>query len=596
MPSLLHYEILADPSTLQASADGMPSVATLYLIASNSHQAPVQWESIDVDVRADSGASGLTDDRPQVVASIEPTYLRSFDERPEFDWDKTLQAYRAQSPAPAGRPMTLLGGEALILKLENVPVSRGAGLVQIRIEETSWGGDGSLAYRSAPYRSVLGVVKQIPKVPANFRAERSLLDVDAGQKVLLKWDGPSNLAYWIRHPDGTEEFITGPGTGPVTLDSYSWSTDAPKRGTTYTLIAGTRDGATAQHGYFLTTTVHALIPAFDHGTRSPWVEGTTDRGRVTFTPDGLRVDDTQHALGTVTAKAAVLREVSAHTGAIDTLTAKSVTAEAVTADTVTAKGVTADSAAIDTVTAKSVSADTVTTDALAAKTVTADSATIDRVAADAATIGTATIDTVIAKDVSSDTVTTGAVRGRAADAGRIEFPASGVNVYKNGSQEWGTLAADKADLNGINTKWVQGRSSSDGWIEFPPAGLRVLRDGGQEPGIIGAHQADLDILRTGEARVTGEARIKGLLTAGGGMKLYHEGERLLVTMPDRIVFTAVNEFRRWVTFDRGISVAFGSGTASITQEGGMIVRGGNLQVQQGTLSVSTGNPPNVRQL
>lgn len=29
---------------------------------------------------------------------------------------------------------------------------------------------------------------------------------------------------------------------------------------------------------------------------------------------------------------------------------------------------------------------------------------------------------------------------------------------------------------------------------------------------------------------------------------------------------------------------------------GMLVRNSNLQVQQGTLSVSTGNPPNVREL
>ncbi|MFJ4667405.1 hypothetical protein, partial [Kitasatospora purpeofusca] len=142
--------------------------------------------------------------------------------------------------------------------------------------------------------------------------------------------------------------------------------------------------------------------------------------------------------------------------------------------------------------------------------------------------------------------------------------------------------------------WVQGRSTSDGWIEFPAEGLRVLRDGGHDLGTVTAGKADLDELNTVEARVSGEARVRGMLSVGGGMKLSHDGTRLFVTMPDRIIHSAINEFKQWVSMERGLTVGFQTGTFSVTKEGGFLTHGCDVQFQQGTVSVSNGNPPQVR--
>ncbi|MFB8167226.1 hypothetical protein ACFC60_04635, partial [Kitasatospora purpeofusca] len=154
--------------------------------------------------------------------------------------------------------------------------------------------------------------------------------------------------------------------------------------------------------------------------------------------------------------------------------------------------------------------------------------------------------------------------------------------------------ADKADVDGINTKWVQGRSTSDGWIEFPAEGLRVLRDGGHDLGTVTAGKAELNELSTGLALVSGEARVRGMLSVGGGMKLSHDGTRMFVTLPDRIIYSAINEFKQWVGMERGLTVSFQTGSFSATKEGGILTHGCDVQFQQGTVSVSKGNPPQVR--
>ncbi|MED7948411.1 hypothetical protein, partial [Streptomyces sp. BE303] len=204
--------------------------------------------------------------------------------------------------------------------------------------------------------------------------------------------------------------------------------------------------------------------------------------------------------------------------------------------------------------------------------------------------GTENLGTVTADKADLNGLNTTWVGDRDHGNGWIDFPQAGVNVRKDGTQDWGTVAADKADLNGVNTKWVQGRDTSDGWIEFPKSGVRVYRDGGHDLGAVVADKADVNQLRAGEGHV------KGLLTVGGGMKLSHDGERLFVTMPDRILFLGINEFKKWVTFDRGLGVAFGKANFSLTKDYGLLTRGCDVQIQQGKLSISTGNPPHVREL
>lgn len=229
MPSLLNYAIVTDPTSLQASQPGAPSVGTLYVIVSNTHQSEVKWEFIDVEIPVGSGPNDLTGNPTMIGASVEKDYTVWLEEDPVFGWDGTLGRFRAK--APVGGRLTLPDEESLVLKLENIPVSDAAGLVRVKIHERSGGGDDNVPIRQADFTTTLGLVKQAPKVPRNFRPEKnSLVDVDASQNVVLKWEGPDNLDYWIRDPQGTEVLVQSAAQGPqVNQQPYTWS-PPPRRG------------------------------------------------------------------------------------------------------------------------------------------------------------------------------------------------------------------------------------------------------------------------------------------------------------------------------------------------------------------------------
>jgi hypothetical protein len=143
--------------------------------------------------------------------------------------------------------------------------------------------------------------------------------------------------------------------------------------------------------------------------------------------------------------------------------------------------------------------------------------------------------------------------------------------------------------SGTRTPWAGG-TTKKGHVTFSTAGVEV-RDENGAWGTVSADKADLNDL------VTKRAEVKDQLTVGGGMKVSHDGTLLFETMPDRVWFHKTAEFKEWVTFGAGISVVFGEGTLAVDKNaGGVIVWGGDLQVQQGKLSVSTGNPPQVRYL
>ncbi|MDT0448584.1 hypothetical protein [Streptomyces hesseae] len=303
MPSLLNYAVITDPTSLQASQPGAPSVGTVYVIVSNTHQSNVRWEFIDVEIPVGSGPNDLTGNPTAISARIDMNYT-VVGQNPVFGWDSTLGRFRAHDPS--GGRLTLPAEESLVLVLEDIPVSSAEGLVCLQIRERSGGGDSNIPIRKADFITTLGLVKQAPKVPCNFRPEKnSLVDVDAGGNVVLRWEGPDNLDYWIRDPEGNEVLAQSAAQGPrVVRQSYTWSpASAPKRGATYTLIAGTVGAGQQQQGYFLTTTVHARVPEFDSGTRTPWVEGTPNKSRVTFTAAGVEIRNGTGGWGTVAADA-----------------------------------------------------------------------------------------------------------------------------------------------------------------------------------------------------------------------------------------------------------------------------------------------------
>ncbi|WPB96590.1 hypothetical protein [Streptomyces malaysiensis] len=93
-----------------------------------------------------------------------------------------------------------------------------------------------------------------------------------------------------------------------------------------------------------------------------------------------------------------------------------------------------------------------------------------------------------------------------------------------------------------------------------------------------------------------DARVKGLLTVLGGMNLSHKGEKMFNTMPDRIWVSAQTEFKQTMKIVGNLFIDMGKSGISMTKADGMLVSGCNFQLQQGELSISTGNPPQVRKL
>ncbi|RKT12200.1 hypothetical protein BX285_6167 [Streptomyces sp. 1114.5] len=447
MPSLLNYAILTDPTSLQASQPGAPSTGTVYVIVSNTHQSEVRWDFIDVEIPVGSGPDDLTGNPTAISATIEKDYTVNREPEPIFDWDSVLGRFRAHDSS--GGRLTLPPEESLVLSLENIPVSDLAGLVRVKIYERSGGGDSNLPVRRANSLTTLGLVKQTPKIPRNFRPEKnSLVDVDAGQNLVLAWEGPDNLDYWIRDPQGNEVLVQSAVQGPrVTQQPYSWSPpSAPRRGTTYTLIAGTTTATQQYQGYFLTTTVHALVPEFDSGTRTPWVEQAPGKSRATFSAAGMEIHNGAGALGTVTA---------------DRVDVDRVNTRAV-------HGRTAGDGWID----------------------------FPRSGLNVHQGGSTQLGTLSADRAEVDRVNTKSVHGRNSTDGWIDFPQSGVDVHKDGQPGRGTIWADRADVNGVKTAWVQGPSDSDGWIEFPPSGLNVFHGQGKAWGTVWADRADLNSVTT----------------------------------------------------------------------------------------------------
>ncbi|MER6317569.1 hypothetical protein ABT237_27970 [Streptomyces sp. NPDC001581] len=451
----LHYEILTDPAPLQVPVAGEERQGPVYIVVSNPTMDEVIWYSIEVRVPCGQADGDLTAHPKTITARVERNTATKQGEEPIVAWDDNTGVLTVTA-----RPNTLFqeaGSMALVL--DGFPVSSASGLVLLRVTERAANG---AFVRKTPV--TLSLLKQLPKVPRNFRARRTL--VAGGQDVVLQWDGPDTLTYQIQGPDGPPETVA-PMQGAT---GWQWSSAAgqePKRDATYTLIATSRGGQ--QPGYVLTTTVHLRSPEFESvtatsGVHSPWVEGTTDKGRIVFTPQGAQIRDAAGGLGTLSgAKADV-----------ETVTAARV------------RGRESDAGWI---------------------AFPSDGIRVGRG-------GGSDLGTVTADKISVNGINTQWVGDRDSGKGWVEFPQSGVNVRKDGKQDWGTVAADLADLNGINTKWVQGRTAADGWIEFPVSGMNVFQgSGNRQWGTVAADKADLNDV------VTHRAQVKERLTLQGGLSV-----------------------------------------------------------------------------
>ncbi|MFE6871279.1 hypothetical protein ACFVFS_32565 [Kitasatospora sp. NPDC057692] len=488
MPSLLHYEIVTDPTSLQASADGAPSVGTVYIVVSNTHERELDWRYIDVAVPIGTDRRHLTDDRAAIEPQVDITWSTPLHlEDPEFEWIESEQAFRVHVPQAPTAKQRFPSQASMTLTLDNIPITREGGLVLLTVRERTGISEGPTKTEMGDYETTLAVVKQTPRVPRNFHPVSSLVDGDKGGQLELRWNGPDNLHYWIHHPDGPVVHIE-PFPGPVVKDRpYSGSVPVPKRGTTYTLIAGTNEGGQQQHGYFLTTTAHAIIPEFEGGTRSPWVEGTVLKGRIGFTADGVDVRDPQHDLGRVTAAKAdvdrvITRLVQGRTDDNGWITFPDSGVHVYHGPTDVPGVVTAARADLDGVNTRWAGS----RDAGAGWIeFTPSGASLHK-------DGNGTAGDITAGKADLRSVNTQWVGDRDGGKGWLGFPEDGVDVRGSGTDAWGTVHAGKADVDGVNTQWVQGRSADDGWIEFPKSGIKVRRGSGQVWGTVSADTADLN--------------------------------------------------------------------------------------------------------
>ncbi|MFF4098862.1 hypothetical protein [Streptomyces sp. NPDC001903] len=518
----LNYEILTNPAPLQVPEAGDESQGAVHIVVSNPTMDEVIWYSIEVRVPAGPAEGDLTLHPKAINARVEQNTATKQGEDPLVVWDGDTGVLTV-----TGRPNTLFQkAGSMVLVLDGFPVSGTPGLVLLHVTERAANG---ARVQSNPV--TLGLLKQVSKAPRNFRPKDSL--VAAGSDVVLRWDGPDTLTYRIQGPDGPPETVTSRKGS----SGWEWSPKAgrePKRDATYTLMA-TSPGS-QQPGSFLTTTVHLRSPEFESvtattGVHTPWVEGTGNRGRITFTARGAQLQDEARAPGTM----------AAATADVETVTATRV------------RGRDSDAGWI-------------------------------RFPSDGIKVGHGTGDdlgTVTADKISVNGTNTQWVGDRDAGKGWIEFPQSGVNVRKDGKQDWGTVAADKADLNGVNTKWVQGRTAADGWIEFPAAGLNVFQGAGNRQwGTVAADKADLNDLATHRARV------KERLTLQGGLTV----DNVLETQdgPPRLIVHGESEFEGRVNANGHLSVRNAGAWVMHTNDGKISING-DLRVQGDSLFIGKVN-------
>ncbi|MFD7135454.1 hypothetical protein [Streptomyces sp. NPDC059894] len=459
MASLV-YDILSDPAPLQVPEAGEESRGAVYIVVSNPNNAEVIWYSIEVRVPFGAKDGDLTLDPGAIDARVERNNATEAGKEPIADWDSKTGVFTVSA---LGGTLFKEAG-SLVLVLDGFPVSHKPGLVLLQVTERA--ANGAVVQKNPV---ALSLLKQAPKVPRNFRPKQSL--VATGQDVVLQWDGPDTLTYRIQGPDGAPETVP-PRQGP---GGWQWSPTAgkePKRDATYTLMATSQTGQ--QPGYFLTTTVHLRHPEFESvtattGVHTPWVQGTTDKGRITFTPRGARIRDDSDAPGTVTAD-----KVSAN--AVDTKWV---------GDRDAGKGW----------------------------------IEFPQSGVNVRKDGQQEWGTVAADKADLNGINTKWVQGRDSSAGWIEFPPAGLNVFQGaGSRQWGAVAADKADLNDLVTHRAQVKERLTLQGGLTVTDVLETQDGPARLVVHGRLDAEGEVNANGKVVVGGDLSADGDLVVHGDVR------------------------------------------------------------------------------
>ncbi|MER5623983.1 hypothetical protein ABT061_23395 [Streptosporangium sp. NPDC002544] len=286
--TMLTYTLITDPAPLAASEAGRPpSTGTVYLLITNTGQAAAYWSTIKVEVPVGNGAGDLTSDFNRIKPKGE--YSTRSGTRSSVNVQPGPQGSNAfQATAPGGRT-PFAPGDYMVLTLENVTVAPTAGLAVLKVtENASRTKIGRLSNSFAAVALVKTAPKEIP-APHSFLADNAV--VDAGTKVTLSWEGSDDFTYEILFPGGRKPVPKVKHTGShgpysLALDAA----DAPKRDTTYTLIASF---GTQRHTF--TTTVQVRNPILEtltaiNGVTTPWVQGSTKGdGAFTFSKGAMHV-------------------------------------------------------------------------------------------------------------------------------------------------------------------------------------------------------------------------------------------------------------------------------------------------------------------
>ncbi|MEU5864319.1 hypothetical protein ABZ815_24320 [Nonomuraea sp. NPDC047529] len=306
--TMLTYTLITDPAPLAASEAGRQSksTGTVYLLVTNTGQTA--YATIKVTVPVGTGAGHLTDDFTTITPKGEHTDVKTGRTRAV-----TVQGQSfAFQVSDQGSAITFGPGDHMVVTLENVAVAPQAGLAVLRVTEAA-GRSKSGGLRNSD--TAVAVVKTAPKeipAPHGFRADNVV--VDAGTTVTLNWEGSDDFTYEILFPGGRKpvpkvEHTGSHGPYSLVLDAA----DAPKRDTTYTLVAGF---GTRRHT--VTTTVQVRDPILGtltavDGVTTPRLEGSTKGdGSITLLPGGVKVWSTgsSNAPGTVFADKADLNGVN----------------------------------------------------------------------------------------------------------------------------------------------------------------------------------------------------------------------------------------------------------------------------------------------
>jgi hypothetical protein len=336
---ILSYTLLTDPAPLAASGPGpSPSTATVYLVATNDEDTDVNWSFIDVEVPLGDSADDLTPNTTQIIAAGLCKGVTPPQATPVSVQRTTNSTFRCVPGAGGG---ILRPSEHLVLTLENITVAKEAGLAVLTVTEKV----GIPRLFNPRERNAVVALVKTARAPRDFHPDRDI--VEAGTKIKLSWEGSADFTYEIVFPGGRKPGPSGPPTGSQGRYTVSLeAADAPKRDTTYTLLA-TSTRTKQQH--VLTTTVQVRDPIVDKlttttfemrdltidkltvttsinadtvtavkatitdGISTRWVQGrSTDDGWISFPKGGLNVyrDGTQ-TWGIVSADKADLNGVNA---------------------------------------------------------------------------------------------------------------------------------------------------------------------------------------------------------------------------------------------------------------------------------------------